>query len=207
MKKRKALVYLAVGFVIFGILFALRGTSYFLNASNFIMAVVLFYFIDLVFQLKFKNSHYIIFLIVSTFGLLFNQFYSMYAWYDKILHFASPVLLCILVFFLVNKDYTLSFPMKLFLTVSVIISLLTFWEITEFSVDKILGYQTQGVYVTDPLSPNGMSEFMNPITDTMTDLIMGTLGCICFVTSQVAFAYYRRLQIFKRMSLPFINES
>src|SRR4030042_5835164 len=150
MKPRtKKYLYVVTALFLLVLLYALKNTSYFARASSFIAAFVVFFIIDTIFGLKFRNRHYIIFIFIAATGILFSPLYYIYPNYDKILHLISPFLFCLLIYYLVNKIQGISLPVKLFLTVSIVVSLLAFWELFEFGLDKAYDLKMQGVWIRD----------------------------------------------------------
>ena len=136
-KHTKHIIYIAIGLTVLFLLYALKNTSYFLRILGFFVAIFLFWAVDTFFNLKFKEYHYLIILLISTFGILLSPLYFISPIYDKILHLVAPILAGILVFFLVNKLET-KFSIKLVLTFSIILSLLAMFEIGEYALDSLL---------------------------------------------------------------------
>ncbi len=195
MKPRtKKYLYIATALFLLALLYALKNTSYFARASSFIAAFVAFFVIDTLFKLRFRNRHYIMFIFIATTGILFSPLYYIYPNYDKILHLISPFLFCVLMFYLVSKIQGISLPIKLFLTLSIVVSLLAFWEIFEFSLDKFYNMQLQGVWVRDVTGMGKLNMIMDRNDDTMVDMIMGIIGSLAFTAGQTAGYYIKKLK-------------
>jgi len=185
MEKRRGWFYLIVTIIFLFILFYFRDSEHFVGAISFILAIVLVYIIDKTFNWQFKKIHYIILIIMTGAGLLLSPLYVMYASYDKLLHFVNPFLGCILVFYIVNK-FNIDFKAKLFITFTIMMSLITFTEIVEFVIDSYFDLKLQGVFrgemkVMLKHIEGSLVIIQDKNTDTMIDLILGTLGSLFFV--------------------------
>jgi len=190
----KKYFYIVAALFVLVLLYALKNTSYFVMAADFIAAFVVFFLIDTLFKLRFRNRHYIIFIFIATTGILFSPLYYLYANYDKVLHLASPFLICILIFYLVNRIQGIGLPIKLYLTVSIVVSLLAFWELFEFFLDKVYNMQMQGVFVRDVTGMEKYNMIMDRNDDTMIDMLMGTMGSVVFAAGQTAGHFFKKLK-------------
>ncbi len=195
MKPRtKKYLYVVIVLFLLGFLYALKNTSYFVRAADFIAAFVAFFVIDTIFKLRFRNRHYIVFIFIATTGILFSPLYYIYPNYDKILHLVGPFLICILIFYLINRIQGIGLPLKLFLTVSIVVSLLAFWELFEFFLDKVYNMQMQGVFVRDVTGMEKYNMIMDRNDDTMIDMLMGTMGSVVFAAGQTAGHFLKKLK-------------
>lgn len=184
-------IYILVGVLILAILYALKNTGYFVRASGFILSLLLFFLFDYFFRMGFKSHHYVIFIFISTAGILLSPFYYIFPVYDKVLHLTSPFLLCILVFFMVNKLNT-KFSIKLFITVMIITSFLALFEIGEYGLDRLFDWKLQGVYLRDYSGVEKLNIIMDKNDDTMIDLILGTIGSLFFVITKTGIFHYKK---------------
>jgi len=187
----KKIVYTAIGIFLFALLYALKNTSYFTRASTFIFSVVMFFIVDYFFALNFKKRHYLIFILISAAGVLLSPLYFISSSYDKILHLSSPFFISILIFFLINKLKT-KFSIKLLLTISIVIALLTLFEIGEFTLDKLFDLKLQGVYLRDYSGVEKLNIIMDKNDDTMIDLILGTISALIFALAKITIFHYKR---------------
>jgi hypothetical protein len=183
-KHTKSILLVFICLLVFGILYALKNTSYFLRSCTFIFAILAFFSADYLFKLDFKNMHYILFFAISFFGIMLSPLFYISTYYDKILHLLSPILLSILTFHLVDRIEGITFQMKLFITFSVLISLITLFEIGEFTLDKLFDLKLQGVYLRDISGVNKLNLIMDRNDDTMIDLILGITSGIIFTISK-----------------------
>jgi hypothetical protein len=195
--KARKYLYIIIGLFVLGGLYALSNTSYFVRVLGFVVSITIFYSADVFFNLKFKNSHYVIFLAITTTGILFSPFYYIYPIYDKILHLISPFLICIILFHLINR-LNISFGLKVYFTFSILVSLLGVWEVSEFLVDRFFGSTLQGVYINDLTAVSKLKLIMDKHDDTMTDMILGTIGSIVFVLEKTAANYIKKLNSNKK---------
>jgi hypothetical protein len=176
----KKIIYVVVGVFILLVLYTLKNTGYFTRVSGFVLSIILFYMADIFFELKFRTRHYLIFIIVSAAGILMSPLYSLSPIYDKVLHFVSPILLCVLAFYLANKA-EVKFSTKLLITFSVIVASLAIFEIVEYLLDQLFDMKLQGVFIRDYSGVSKLKIIMDRNDDTMIDLIFGTAGSIFFV--------------------------
>lgn len=176
----KKIIYIILGAFILIILYTLKNTGYFTRVSGFVLSIALFYMADVFFELKFRTRHYLIFILVSTTGILMSPLYSLSQFYDKLLHFGSPILLCILAFYLANKA-EVKFSTKLLITFSVIVASLAIFEIGEYLLDQLFNMKLQGVFLRDYSGVSKLKIIMDRNDDTMIDLIFGVAGSILFV--------------------------
>jgi len=189
---KKRVILISIGVILLLLLYALKNTSYFARAATFIFSIALFYFTDTLFKLDFKMQHYILVIIIATTGILLSPLYFLYSGYDKILHFVSPLLMSFLVFFLVNKTKA-KFSTKLLITFSVVVMLITMFEIIEYAVDQFFNFQLQGVFERDYSGLAKLNIIMNKNDDTMMDLILGSIGTIFFAGGKTLEFYYKKL--------------
>lgn len=113
----------------------------------------------------------ILFVFLSMFFGEIHGFYEKFWWWDKLLHISSGILLGIIGFilaFMLNDHETIRLHMSPFFVCSFAvmfaISMDVVWEIFEFSMDELLGFDMQ---VRD-----------TGVVDTMWDLIVDTIGAI-----------------------------
>jgi hypothetical protein len=191
--RTKKYIYIVVAISLLAFLYVLKNTSYFVRSLAFIASFLVFFIIDTLLKLHFSNRHYIIFLIIATTGILFSPLYTIYSWYDKSLHIITPILFCILIFYLINKLKNIPLSIKIFLVVSVVVALLAFWEVIEFAIEETLGYPMQGVYIRDISPIPSLKLVMDKNDDTMVDLIFGVLGTISFAIAKTIGFYYNNL--------------
>jgi len=193
-KRTKNILYVLAGILIFAILYALKNTTYFLRALGFVFFIFLFFIIDYLFNLGFKKHHYLIVILLSTAGVLLSPLYFISPNYDKILHFISPFLIAILIFFLVDKLKT-EFSIKLVITLAIVISLLAIFEIGEYLLDQLFDLKLQGVYLRDYTGIAKLNIIQDRNDDTMIDLILGTIGSLLFVLWKTAVFHYNKIRI------------
>jgi len=183
-KHKKKIIYISVGVAILIVLYLLQNTSYLLRAFTFIFSVGLFYLADVFFSLRFKMSHYLILIFIATAGILLSPLYFLSPNYDKILHLVSPFLIGILFFFLIDKT-ELKLSTKLLMTFAVVIMSLSLFEIIEFLLDQLFDLKLQGVFIRDISGIAKLNIVLDKNSDTMLDLILGTIGSLIFVGYKV----------------------
>ncbi len=189
--RRARIIYITIGIIIFGLLYALKNTGYSLRLAAFLFSILLFYVIDLWLELGFEKRHYGIFIIVALTGIIFSPLYFISPDYDKLLHLVSPVFLSMLIFFLLDK-VKMKFSTKIFLTFAVMIAILSLFEIGEYALDQLFGLKLQGVYIRDLSGISKLNIIMDKNDDTMIDLLFGTIGALIFVLTRTIIFYKRK---------------
>jgi uncharacterized membrane protein YjdF len=119
-----------------------------------------------------------------TLGVFLN-YYRTIPYYDKLLHLVNPLaiaLLGVLSLSAIARAHRIAAPPTAIalLVVLATLGLAAVWEILEFSSDLIFSQGTQG-------SPN-----MDPLQDTMWDLVISFLGAIIGAFGCVAYFALRR---------------
>lgn len=111
----------------------------------------------------------LIFLDILGFAYLFD--YDRTPWWDDAMHFLVPLTIGLLLFFLLFQEKQWgqiklnSIFSSLFLF-SLIVTLCVIWELLEYGVDLWF----------DPAHPMQSDPHLDPLADTMSDLLWGTLG-------------------------------
>lgn len=130
-------------------------------------------------------------------------FYNLFPFFDKIVHFLSPIILCVLVFNLA-KDKIKNKTFLILFCIASIIALSVIWEITEYSFDNLVDSKMQGVYLAEGkffgLYERQYEPVQTEIDDTMSDLIYNCLGSLVFGLAYF-FKNRKKLKIIKRKSL------
>ncbi len=184
MKKRVILFFTIVVIIFLYILYYFKDTDHFTGAVVYILTLTLFYLADKIFSLEFKKHHYFILFFMATAGILLSPVYFIYPYYDKTLHFFFPFLGSFLIFYLINK-LDIDFKTKVFFTFTIIITLITFEEIVEFILDTLFNLKLQGVFLGERIlfenvPIDRLIVVHDRITDTMLNLILGTIGAFLF---------------------------
>ena len=153
----------------------------------FISVVTLFLtFVPYMFERRYKIDipiEFEIVIVVFVFGSIFlgevHSFYALFWWWDTILHTGSALAFGLIGFILMytlyqgDKFRANSFMLVLF-SFCFAVSIGALWEIFEFSMDKLFGFNMQ----------------KNGLVDTMWDLIVDVLGAV--VASAVGYLYLKR---------------
>jgi len=183
-KKRTILLIFTVILLIAVYLF--KSSSFILRAGSTIAVMALFYAIDHFFDIRFGKRHYLFMFIIVIAGFLASPLYYIYPNYDKIQHFIQPMFICSLAFYLIKKLH-LELKWKLVFTFLTVVAILGFFEIGEFTLDSLFHLKLQGVYLRDIGGLKKLNLVMNPLKDTMIDMLLGVMGaaiyCIIFGVS------------------------
>ncbi|MAH03607.1 hypothetical protein CMI39_02360 [Candidatus Pacearchaeota archaeon] len=177
--KIKRRFILGISLLLFALLYFFKNTSSLLRIFATLAGLVSFYIFDHYFNINFELKHYLYILIIAFFGILLSPLYFISENYDKILHLVIPILTGGIVFFLVNKQ-NLTLKWKLVTTLLFTISILTIFEVIEFSLDKLWDLKLQGIYIRDITGLEKFNIIMDKNDDTMIDLIIGILGSLIF---------------------------
>ena len=149
------------------------------------LSLFLFNYIDRTYKYHFPRRYYLyIFTIVGLGPLIgageapFGLFYRSIV-YDKFLHSFLPLLLCIIIFYMIDKNFNINLKWKLLMTAFMVFGILGIFEIGEYISDKYFDTIFQGVYSN--IIKSKANVIQNPLDDTMRDLIAGVLGSLIFV--------------------------
>ena len=137
-------------------------------------------FIPKIFNYIFKKSKikitddiefaYLIFLILAfLFGSIMGGYSKIY-WYDSFTHLLSGVFTAFMAIVLLkwlNRYNKKDIVFNIIYIILVTLSVAVLWECTEFTIDKILGTDTQKVLTTG-------------VNDTMKDMICALVGSILY---------------------------
>jgi len=127
---------------------------------------------------------FVLFLFVTLYLGEINAYYTYFWWWDIFLHTFSGVLLGLVGFILVfifNSEERIRLHLSPFFvgmfTFVFAVSIGVFWEIFEFALDKVFGFDTQH----------------GSLDDTMTDLIVDTIGA--FVIGIIGYFYVKKIRV------------
>src|SRR3989338_210349 len=100
--KKRGIIILATALLLVMIYF-FKNSSFSLRAIATIAALVIFYGLDHVYDIRYRKRHYVFMFIILVFTVMFSPIYYLYPSYDKLQHFFLPMLVTSLVFYMVNK--------------------------------------------------------------------------------------------------------
>ncbi len=186
-QEAKRSIIFGFAILIVALLYAFKNTSFLLRVCSTIAALLAFYAFDYLFEIDFHLRHYVFMIIIVITGFLFSPGYYIYPNYDKILHFVQPIFLCSLLFFIIDK-LQLKFKWKLVFTFVTALSFLALFEISEFWLDYFFNLKLQGVFLRSLQGLEKYDLILDSNTDTMIDLMLGTLGSLTYIGARW-FAY------------------
>jgi len=172
-----------------GILAAVRGVWIDLTLSIF---VLLLSFLPDIIAKKYKSEYpsvfgiiAVIFIYASIYLGEFQRFYEMFWWWDVFLHTFSGIIIGIIGFLWVHilnkeKKFSLSPLFVCVFAFSFAMMLAGIWEIYEFAMDQLFGFNMQ----------------KSGLVDTMWDLIVTAAGA--FVISLIGYFYLKKIKFFKK---------
>jgi len=159
-----------------------------IRVAQIIIFMWAFYLFDIKSRFNFKIGHYIIWFLICVFGILFSPLYYIISYYDKILHFVLPIIGSVIIFHVVSK-LKISFAWKLTFTLCIMLSCSLVLELVEYSMDKFLGMDLQGVFIYDSYAES-YTTMQNSLTDTMADIFNAVLGGIVYTFAR--YAHYHK---------------
>lgn len=118
---------------------------------------------------------FLIFIFIAQLLGSIIHLYDLISWFDSFVHFISGIVSSILslqLLILFNKHDQKKKVFNLLFSISFTLMVASFWEIFEFSADRIFGYDAQRVLETG-------------VYDTMKDIICALLGSLLFVVSYI----------------------
>lgn len=173
--KLKRRVVIGIAVLIFLLFYVVEGSFLVMRVLSAIAFLVLFYASDHLFDIKFRKFHYLLALIIAVFSFLFAPLYYLYPNYDKILHFAQPILASAIIFYMM-KPLRIATKWKILFTFFIVIGIIGLHEIGEYLLDQFFDLKLQGVYLRDISGLEKYNLLQNRIDDTMIDMIFGTAG-------------------------------
>jgi len=133
----------------------------------------------------------VVFIFASLYLGEIQDFYHRFWWWDKVLHTSAGLLMGIVGFFLVyllNESKRIGLHMTpIFISLFAClfaVAIGTFWEIFEFFMDQLFGFNMQTPMLSDP----------SGLTDTMWDMIVNAIGAL--IISSMGWWYLKRKQAF-----------
>ncbi|MEI7719027.1 MAG: hypothetical protein WCI72_04110 [archaeon] len=178
-----SVIYLMLASLIFAAIYAYIFKNYTILFSSMIVGLVIL--IPHLFRWKYKITIPLeleLIVLLFIYGTLFLgealSFYSIFWWWDILLHGGSALIFgfigFIILFFLYSRHQVKSKPQMLALfSFSFAIAIGVVWEIFEFFMDTTFGFNMQA----------------SGLVDTMGDLIVDTIGAI--IASAIGYAYLR----------------
>lgn len=118
------------------------------------------------------------------------RFYPNVWWYDLAMHTLFGYIGGIIGLFIACKMTDIKKLSPAFLIVFCFAVSLTFaalWEVFEFSSDRLLGNDAQGIHI-----PDGNGGYFIDVTDTMEDIICNLIGAVVFSVHCIAFALSKK---------------
>ena len=168
------------GVILAGLLYYLQDQSLTIRVISSFVFLLGFVLGDRYFEIGYRKRHHGYMIIIIVAGIILSPLYSFYLNYDKVLHFVFPILVSSLVFYILNQT-KLTLRSKLALTFLTVLGILAIFEIVEYLLDLFFELKLQGVFVR---SASGLDKFdiiQDPLSDTMTDLILGMIGSGSYV--------------------------
>lgn len=185
-QKRYAIISLSV--IILLLIYFFKDASFLLRAVSAVSFLFLFYAVDHYFDIRLRWEHYAFIILIAIGSFLLSPLYYIHPQYDKFQHFIQPILVSSIVFYMISK-LEVSLKWKIFFTVFTVISILTMFEMSEYALDRLFDWKLQGVYLRDVTGLQKLNLVLDPLDDTIYDLLYGTLGSCLY--GAITFIYMR----------------
>ena len=189
--RKKRIVVIIFTALLLLMIYLFKDASFLLRAVSTIVCLVFFYSVDHIFDIRFRPKHYVYFTLILIFSFLFSPFYFYYPSYDKVQHFIQPMLICSIVFYMVNK-LNLELKWKILFTFFIVVAILGIFEISEYALDSFFNLKLQGVYLRDERGLDKFNLILDPLSDTMMDMMWGMLGVGIY---SIGFAWFMRKRL------------
>ena len=180
--RRNLVIVISISLLI--LLYMFKNTSFIIRTLSAGSLLILFFFVDYYFDMRFEPRHYLFVILISAFGLMLSPLYFLYPQYDKILHFVLPIMFCSIVFHMIAK-LKLKLKWKLTFVFFTVIGFLALFEIGEYLLDIFFDLKLQGVFLQDIQGLQKFDILLDKIEDTMIDLVLGVLGILSYILFKI----------------------
>lgn len=177
--RRKRIVIISISVVLLVLLYLFKNTSFLMRTAGTIFALFLFYLIDHLFDLKFKDKHYLILIFIMITSWMLSPLYYLYSGYDKVLHFFLPLIFCSVVFHMVHR-LQIKLRWKLLFVFLIVAGFVGIHEIGEYWLDYFFDLKLQGVFIRNLQTLEKYDILLDRIDDTMIDMTFGVLGAAVY---------------------------
>ncbi len=181
-------------FLIWIILFTILVYDLFFRPLfSIVLVFVLLFLIFIYFKIKIPLYVQFLFNLMTLSGILGSDVFYLYytsIYYDKILHFINPIILCITFFYLVRNKLDNKMLLILFCIFAAVF-FASLWEVYEYGVDVLINGTAQGVY----LGIEEKIQIVGKHQDTMEDLIITFVSVLLFV---LGYCLFNRKEISKK---------
>ena len=181
-RKRRVIVGISVFLLI--LLYAFKNTSFFIRTTATICALLLFYLIDHLFDIKFRDKHYLIIIFILITSWMLSPLYYLYPGYDKVLHLIIPFISCSVVFYMA-RNLNIQLKWKLLFVCLIIVGFTGLHELAEYWLDYFFDLKLQGVFLTNLQTIEKYDLILDRIDDTMIDMTLGLLGAAVYGISRL----------------------
>lgn len=177
--RKKRRIIIALYAVIVGLLYMFKNESFLIRSLSTIGLLAVFYLTDNLFDVKFKERHYLFIFIIAISSFMLSPLYYISPNYDKIQHFILPILFSSIVFFMINY-LDIHLKWKLMFTFFVVIGVIGLHEIGEYFLDYFFGLKLQGVFLRSLRGLEKYNIILDRIDDTMIDMVFGVIGSLTY---------------------------
>ena len=178
--KRRVIIGITVLFLL--ILYTFKNTSLLIRPFSTISLLFLFYAVDHLFDVNFKERHYFFIIFIAVGASMLSPLYFIYPNYDKILHLILPIMFASIVFHMVS-NLKMKLRWQLAFVFFVVLGFIGLHEIGEYWLDQFFDLKLQGVFLRNIQGLEKYDILLDRIDDTMIDMSIGVLGAAIYCLS------------------------
>ncbi len=148
-----------------------KGIVIVLKDLSIIFTLLMPYVIAKLFKIEIKPSLitlWIIFIFFAHYLGVIEEYYNKWTYLDKVTHTLSGVISAVIAGMIIDVNHIKNKKFSSLFIISFVLMCAGVWEIFEFTCDTFFGYDAQLVTKTG-------------VTDTMTDIIVATLGGLVYL--------------------------
>ena len=153
-----------------------KGIVIILKDLSIVLTLTIPYIISKLFKIEIKPSLitlWIIFIFFAHYLGVIESYYNKWEYLDKITHTFSGVITAVIAGMIIEMNHIKSKGFSILFIMSFTVMCAGVWEIFEFTCDIFFGFDAQLVAKTG-------------VTDTMTDIIVATIGGIVYLMYYLA---------------------
>ena len=189
--RKKRLTIITISMILLIVLYTFKNSSLLIRTLSTIAFLFLFYAIDHLFEVNFKERHYFLIIFLAITGFMLSPLYYIYPNYDKIQHLIFPILASSIAFHMVSK-LSIKLRWKLIFVFFIVVGLIGLHEVGEYWLDYFFDLKLQGVFLRDLQGLNKYNILMDRIDDTMIDMSLGAVGAVIYILS---LGWYKKKKI------------
>ena len=140
--KNKRRAIFAICFVVVGMLYLFKNVSFLIRALSTIGLLVSFYLIDHLFEIDFKDRHYVFIVVIAFSSFLLSPLYFVHPQYDKVQHLIQPIMIASMGYYMI-RHLDIKDKWKLMAVFFIVMGLVGLHEIGEYLLDQFFNLKLQ----------------------------------------------------------------